>query len=307
MNLILKTLLLFLLCTKGHSQIVFAPQGAEWHYTFSYTAFSPQGYYTNIINEKISYERDSSLGNQNYKLLSHSFFFKSCDPNTGGPCLIKQIGDTVFMRSQYTQNQWQILYNFSAIAGNTWTNTLYVSSNVYIYNVSVDSVSQTIVNNFNLRRLYVKYNSTQAIITERFGANTFLFNFTNGSCDGPKFQNFLCYRDSLFGLKQFSETPCNYSTELYSDTKESAKGNIISVFPNPVRDYLAIKIQDYDLSGIELGLVNVLGEEAYSEKKVNFQDGEARIMIGDLPNGVYLLKLSKNGNYLKRFKIDISK
>lgn len=307
MKILISILFLVVACTKYVAQTVFCPPGAEWHYTFSYQAFSPQGFYTNVVNEQIKYDRDSSLNSQNYKVLTHSFFLKTCDPNLGGPSLIKQTGDTIFMRNQYTQHQWQILYNFAATAGSTWTNTLHASSNVYTYNVSVDSVSQITLNSFNLKRLYVKYNSIPAIITERFGANTFLFNFVNGSCDGPQFQSFLCYQDNSFGLKQFSTTPCNYSTALYSGIQEGTKNSTITFFPNPVIDYLEIKMEDYNLSTLNLSLVNGLGQEVYPKKNIHVSDGKISISIRNLPNGIYYVNLFEGSTVVKTGKMAISR
>jgi hypothetical protein len=61
-------------------------------------------------NEQIKYVRDSILGIDTVKILEHKRFFYDLNYNINSKALtlIRQRGDTIFMRSRLTQNTWQV-------------------------------------------------------------------------------------------------------------------------------------------------------------------------------------------------------
>jgi len=96
------------------SQIKFCPPGAEWHYLFNTNNLNPKPHFE---NETVKYIGDSINGSDTIKILSHTRFLEGFNYDYSGKTFIKQKGDTIFMRNKYTQNSWQILYNFSVGAG----------------------------------------------------------------------------------------------------------------------------------------------------------------------------------------------
>jgi hypothetical protein len=163
----------FFLLNKIQAQTVFCPLGAEWHYLFNFLGFLPG----NSINENIKYTGDTLEGSDNVKILTHTRFFLQCSPVVN-KTLIKQKGDTVFFKNSRTLNGWQILYNFAALPGQSWTTSvLQNDSSVSTFTYSVDSVKQISVNGFSLKNLYVTkagfsfFPAVQIQITERFGSS----------------------------------------------------------------------------------------------------------------------------------------
>ena len=191
-KLILLFSILFLAQTIK-AQIVFCPPGAEWHYSFGVPLSAAKE------NFKIKYVRDTTIGAETFKVLQHRKFFYFCEnPPTSKLTLIRQSGDTVFMRNPTTLNNWQVLYNFAAQPGQTWTNVLKNSAGINItYTTYVDSVRYVTVNNYTLKQLAVNYAGISTYtnnyrITERLGVNGYLFNYDSyQGCDDNFFLGLL--------------------------------------------------------------------------------------------------------------------
>jgi hypothetical protein len=316
MKRIIITSLFFLsLFLKFKSQVVFCPPGAEWHHTFTMLGMSPVN--GTIQNHKTKYIKDSIIGIDTVKVLQHSRFFKECNFISNPITLIKQKGDTIFMRNTITQNNWQILYNFAALPGHSWKNSLLNSnSTIRTYTTTIDSINYINVNSLNLKQLYVKYSSNSvsnytftesAIITERFGCNTFLFNYHNetlGFCDYDYLSGFLCYQDSVFGLKQFTNKSCDYNISV--GLKQNSNETLSFILsPNPANTYLNIEFIDAQKINKAV-IVNNLGQIIF-EISLNQDNKKSTINIDNLPSGSYLIRLigsdhSENGIY-KRFII----
>jgi hypothetical protein len=286
----------------GKAQAVFCPPGAEWHFTFSVDMSSA------IFNEAITYTHDSVIGTNSYKVLQHSKFFNMINFGPNGPTLIKQVGDTIFMRNARTQHAWQVLYNFNAIPGSGWQNTLIAgvgsSSAIVNYTFIVDSVKFTNVNNINLKQLFVRHKSSYSnffapttTITERFGSSIFLFNYENHVVsDGDYINEFLCYQDNAFGLSQFSSKPCNYSNPvgISEETMENLK-----IYPNPSSGILYIEspLPFSENSGIKI--TDLLGKEVVNSDKV---EQTTRVDVSQIKKGIYFLYIYEDGKLIAREK-----
>lgn len=277
------------------SQVVFSPPGAEWRYSFFW------GFPYRIENEKIAYVRDSTLGGAQVKVLAHRRFYSAYNPFDYKLTLIRQVGDTVFFRSEITEHTWQILYNYAAQAGQSWQTTIQlddINTSIPVlttHTVSVDSVKNVIVNSVNLRRLFVKYSESNVstysrVITERFGADPFMFNYSN-LIDGSDYDMilyFLCYKDNVFGVKQFTNYSCDYSD--YMSISENYSGSGLGVYPNPSAEVLHIKeLNSYAVRKMEI--VDGLGKIKTSIENKEVSD---RIDISGLDGGMYLLKIYIN-------------
>ncbi|MES2679863.1 MAG: T9SS type A sorting domain-containing protein [Bacteroidota bacterium] len=309
------TVMLTLLFQRMHSQTVFCPPGAVWNYTYFEM-------FTGSQNEQVKYVRDSVLGTDTVKVLRHFRYFKNMNIMQGYKyTLIKKTGDIVYFRNLSTQHAWQVLYNFGATAGQSWQNTISLFDNspststlTAMYSIMVDSVNYVNVNGFNLKRLYLKYWSQYAnpftgfdaaVITERFGNHYFLFNFYNYNwmSDGDQWPNILCYQDSTFGAKQFSNKPCNYVG--YNGINDNVYNNAgVKIYPNPARDFLYINSENALIKEeTNVRITDLLGRHV-KDVVINFTGAElVKVDISELNNGLYLLSLVNNGKVVYTGKL----
>ncbi len=293
----MKKLLLLFLClvyfNKGNAQVVFCPSGAEWH-----SLFSKQSVFLNTHNETIKYIGDSISGSDTLKILSHFWFFMTCGPIVQ-KTFIKQKGDTIFFYNQLTQGTWQILYNYAAQPGQTWQTTV-VKTYTYTFTFTVQSVSTVTINGFNLKRLTVSSNSWAGTqITERLGSDAFLFHFSQippNKCEGDVFLESLCYKDNVFGTKQFGTKSCDYYTADYLGINE-VKGTEIKIYPNPLNNSLTIETESGQES--QMILMDISGREV---KKVRLEQKD-NIDVSNLTPGIYFITVSKNREVVYKSKV----
>lgn len=276
--------------SESKAQIVFCPPGAEWHYSF----YNNLPY--SIINEKIKYIGKAVIGLDTMLYIEHYRFFNQL--NHGffiGSTYFKQKGDTVFVKNNITSQNWQILYNFNVQPGHNWQNNL---TNGKTYTVTVDSVNQKVVNNHNLKQLFVHYQTTYynspytytATILERFGCTTYLFNFFNDTeSDGDYIQDFLCYQDSTFGQIQFTSKPCNYSNLTGLINFEDSWPSI-TLFPNPTKDKVYLSLQSGE-NNFRVSLYDTFGQIIYSMNNISERH---EIDMSSFERGIYFLKLQNN-------------
>ncbi|MES2678366.1 MAG: T9SS type A sorting domain-containing protein [Bacteroidota bacterium] len=302
-----KILLLFLILLsiqRADSQVAFCPSGAEWHYRFN-------TFFGEVYNEQIKYVRDSVIGNETVKVLEHFSFFKCQNLAPGQKLtLIKQKGDTVFMSNLSTLNSWQILYNYGAVAGQSWQNNISVfittpTTLAVTYTITVDSVKINTINSMNLRELYVKYYSQyaspstgydQVVITERFGCSQFLFNFYNKIfvSDYEIFTGFLCYQDDTFGLKQFTDKPCNYVD--YVGIETNYQNSSVKTYPNPATEILNISSEGQLFNGeILVSFKDLYGREIKAVALNELNSTDHKIEISDIASGLYVLSIKNRG------------
>lgn len=243
--------------------------------------------------------------------IKHPYAF--CNLTKSFTTMIKQKGDTVFMNSLNTKNTWQILYNYAALAGHTWTTDITSVSNfntLKTYTVLVNSVNTITVNNFILRVLNVNYLSSDNItvpnlqIIERYGCNYYMFNYKNPDatpsmhCDGPN--KFLCYQDSVFGLKQFSSFPCDFENPVALAHNKYIVSSI-QVCPNPFNEYITIKTEAESLiNESHLTLSDLSGRVVKNEKISMFQQS---FDLKELKSGIYFLTISRDWELLYKGKI----
>jgi hypothetical protein len=298
-------LLLLFILAKLHSQVVFAPKGAEWNYRFIMGWGQSAYYYT----EKIAYLRDSVAGSDTVRLLKSGRVFRECDQRSI-LTLIKQKGDTLYFKNVSTQ-QWEILYNMAALPGEKWKTTLLLTNNTLKqYTVTVLSAGNVTVNGFNLKKQHVKYvynsnnlvDSNECDITERFGCSMFMYNYLNqyeGFCDGDVFQKFVCYKDSAFPQIQFTQYPCNYT----SGIEELVSNSKITLSPNPASDFINLELGAPG-EFTKLKILNSMGE-LVKEKTLSLN--KEVIPVSDLPPGIYSISLIKPGSLTEKKKLVITR
>jgi len=73
----------------------------------------------------------------------------------------------------------------------------------------------------------------------------------------------------------------------------------VSIFPNPVEDFLEIKLKDFDEINAEIKIHNQLGN-IFLEKKLN--TSQLIISTNHLSKGIYFLKIeTEKGSIIKKF------
>lgn len=179
-----------------------------------------------------------------------------------------------------------------------WSTTVLRTDNTPVtYTYSVLSIQQVTANGFSLKQLQVvESNSatnytTNLDVTERYGCSGFLFNYSDylsAWCDAEYFGERLCYRDSTFGLKQFTNKPCNYSntTDLNSLGFNSISLNL---FPNPAQTDFTIQYNGERSENLTLEIKDLLGRVVHLSSFRELR--EENISISTLNSSVYLVTL----------------
>jgi uncharacterized repeat protein (TIGR03803 family) len=81
---------------------------------------------------------------------------------------------------------------------------------------------------------------------------------------------------------------------------------IISCYPNPAQNDLNIRFSDPRNGKIALEIYTLTGQEIYVTETIkNESEFNARIMIGNFPQGIYYLKVLLNDSYIGRTKLSI--
>jgi hypothetical protein len=251
------------------AQVSFCPPGANWRY-ITESPFFPDV----VNNQNAHFGGRTFIDGDSVTVLIHSYFYRSCGENSD-TTFLRQNSDTIFFRNVYTRDKWQVLFNFNAKPGHSWTNNLrggVWNTDSVVVEVKVDSNGVITQNNFSLEKLHLTYNvekhsyfsfntgSYQANVTERFGGDMGIFNFDDlgGNCDGSYFKEMLCYQDPTFGLIQFSSLPCDYSN--LASVDENAR-EFISISPNPTTGVMKIELRRPFKN---LKVVNTIGLEVFS-------------------------------------------
>ncbi len=291
---------------KMNAQVVFCPPGAEWNYSFLRYNLTSNPEFDNV---PIKYIHDSIIGGDTAHVLTHDRYFTG--PNTfisSNPLfitLIKQHGDTVFMRNVFTHHEWQILYNFACQAGQCWQTKISMgpltASNVPVYTFCVDSVKYIQHNGQNLKTLFI---GPYLRVTERFRASTYLFPFDYSNLsDGDYCSDFLCYKDNVIGTKQFTSKPCDYVnfTGLTSPDSESES---FQLFPNPFTKKLSIRLQSPETSSFyQISIRSVLGNVLLYETAISDISQDVQIDLSEYSAGIYFVQLFENKTLLSTQKV----
>lgn len=85
-----------------------------------------------------------------------------------------------------------------------------------------------------------------------------------------------------------------------TDVESIVNPDIKKIYPNPVADYLTLKIGNYGTERLSYYLYDLCGELIFNHKIVGT---ETRIPMQNMASGVYLLKVSKNNVDVEVFKI----
>ena len=290
----MRLLLLFLLCSGLSFAQNWAPNGAQWHY--SYYGFFP-GYVD------ITYTADTIIDGQASKELTKTYHGLGWDQSitsvTFGYEYTYEANGVVYLRYQ---NQWDTLYNFNAQVGQSWRMAKQPFTNVATQNsrIKILATGNLIINNETRKYLVADKCDSNNIsmgwfndtLIENIGFlhDYFLpYDQFDGAVDGNEGGPFRCYSDNNFAIyKPNYLEVCDY----IMGTTELEGSASFQVYPNPVSDQINIPeslIQQYNHFSI-----------LSNDGKV-IQEGQttATLDVANLPAGNYTLLIESQSQ--KRF------
>ena len=280
----MRLLLLFLLCSGLSFAQNWAPNGAQWHY--SYYGFFP-GYVD------ITYTADTIIDGQASKELTKTYHGLGWDQSitsvTFGYEYTYEANGVVYLRYQ---NQWDTLYNFNAQVGQSWRMAKQPFTNVATQNsrIKILATGNLIINNETRKYLVADKCDSNNIsmgwfndtLIENIGfLHDYLLPYDqfDGAVDGNEGGPFRCYSDNNFAIyKPNYLEVCDY----IMGTTELEGSASFQVYPNPVSDQINIPeslIQQYNHFSI-----------LSNDGKV-IQEGQttATLDVANLPAGNYTL------------------
>jgi len=202
-----------------------------------------------------------------------------------------------------TPPTFDTLCDFKATVGTKWKTLLDNSCSPTTATTAVTSVSTITINNVQLRQIGVTStvvafinNSTYTLTksnlyTEKFGGhNSFYFyNCCFLDC-GSNFGSLSCYQDNNFPLYKVPgyTLACNYSP--VSIKENSYQTADVSIYPQPANQRVNLSSPLFANKTAQIQISNNLGQLSFKQN-IKFRDGNGKIPLGDLPKGIYLLKL----------------
>ena len=279
----MRLLVLFLLFSGFSFAQNWAPNGAQWHY--SYYGFFP-GYVD------IAYSGDTLIDGQVTKKLTKTFhglgWGMDVTSYSIGTEYTYEANGAVYLRYQ---NQWDTLYNFNAQVGESWRMAKQPFANVASQNsrLKVLATGTKVINSSTLKYVKVEFVDPQMnplgfadTIVENIGfIGSYLlpYDMFDGAVDGNEGGPFRCFTAPNFATYKPSYWEvCDYimgTTELEGNAS-------FQVYPNPVSDQINIPeslIQQYNHYRI-----------LSNDGKV-IQEGQttATLDVANLPAGNYTL------------------
>ncbi|MFM6947360.1 MAG: T9SS type A sorting domain-containing protein [Flavobacteriales bacterium] len=279
----MRSLVLFLLFSGFSLAQNWAPNGAQWHY--SYYGFFP-GYVD------IAYSGDTLIDGQVTKKLSKTFhglgWGMDITSYSIGTEYTYEANGVVYLRYQ---NQWDTLYNFNAQVGESWRMAKQPFANVAAQNsrLKVIATGTKVINSSTLKYVKVEFVDPQMnplgfadTIVENIGfiGSYFLpYDLFDGAVDGNEGGPFRCFTAPNFATyKPVYWEVCDYimgTTELEGIAS-------FQIFPNPVTDQINIPeslIQEYNH-------FRILSNEG---KVIHQGQTTATLDVANLPAGNYTL------------------
>lgn len=92
-----------------------------------------------------------------------------------------------------------------------------------------------------------------------------------------------------------------YEISVVSGIEEANGINLIcTAYPNPTSEYVMLKIENYKTEKLIYWLYDINGKLILNKK---IESAETILALSDLPNAIYMLKITENKKELKTFKI----
>ncbi len=296
----IKLVLLFLLFYGvANSQGKWAPIDAKWHYSRTEgTMPQNEGY---VLYESV---KDTLIQEKTVRLIHKTYYHANGIDTT--------ILENEYMYEEnkkifYLKNdQFYILYDFNAQAGDKWT--IYGEDNIGDFcnydpvgEVIVDSVKDITINGKELKALYTSPTNSSnwgfnGVIIEQIGCIAHMLpQALDCAIDVPhEIGPLRCYEDSTIGsYKSTYWDKSEYDCEtLWNYTSiDDKKNSQIEYFPNPVTEYLNIRLPDAQINkDISFEIWNINGQ------LIEIEQNSKKLFVGHLSPGVYYALISTPSN-----------
>jgi hypothetical protein len=244
------TTLIFALClvTLAAKSQEWAPVGAAWHYTEE--IFMPI-----VIDEdyiKFESVKDTIYEGKLCRKITKRHYI-TCSDRPETEYMYSENGKVWFWDPAF--NTFQVLYDFGAGPGQSWTILIAdVSlSDTDTLIVTVDSTDTVLINGISLKRLFVTYDFRNELIVpftytgeiiESVGDLYYMFNFAYQwafACDGNFSGGLRCYEDSVIGLYETGlADSCTYVHTLTGIGPDAAK-DVVKIRPNPADEAVIVE------------------------------------------------------------------
>ena len=275
------------------AQQMFAPLGAQWHYSSASQGVAPPDAAYWLYES----EKDTTINNIDCKKITRKLFNHLGDTITNITpinIITYSSGDTVMYFNNF-MNKFTPLYIFNVQQSDTLT--FYkphnpVFGNDTTFRVIVDSVNFFQVNNLNLKRIYTtpldefKYIGFYA---ERIGCYGWLLPeyFTSITENESPLR---CYSDAEISIN-FTSNACNNKTIV--GIKDVTKRDALSIYPIPTSDRL--HINSFTNKIIHLSIYDVRGVRV---KNISLSDMQANINddVSTLSSGIYFIHIRFQNN-----------
>ena len=91
-----------------------------------------------------------------------------------------------------------------------------------------------------------------------------------------------------------------YEISVETGIEQTAINLAVSAYPNPTTDFLTLKVDNSDFSGLSFYLYDINGKLLQSKK---LEGSETRIEMSNLIAATYFVKVTKSNHAIKTFKI----
>lgn len=276
---------------KGISTMHFAntwpSENAEWYYEIQ-----PMGgcFPCYVSFQNLKTQGDTIIQSKNCRILQRLNSLSICDNMGSVNEFIYQSNDTVFWYNK-TLEEFTILYNFKANAGDSWE--IFVNNCSFI--VDVEEIDSVQLNGSYYNRLHISDENdyfTGTIIanighTTSFFPRNIFWECEGFGCDSDFIDGLRCYMQNDTLIYKRNTDECDTSYLITGIQKPIAKRFI--VYPIPTGDYLNINTLDSfnNSNSVYYNLLNTKGQIVKRAKLTN----STRIYVGNLIPGIYLFQL----------------
>ena len=295
------------------SQQPFAPIGAKWSYS-PHCLSSPSPHCEYFTFESVADTVVDGITARKIVYSKHTTDGSAFVPEAN--LIMYGDGDRIYY---YFENEFQMLYDFSAQVGDTFNIQLGAFANFYDVGsgniidsttniqVLVDSVGTTNINNEILRVLYLKsinfseaswfFNYSNTPVIERIGSTTtgFFGESTTQILAGFP-GSFRCYEDpDIFYKNPDFNFSCDY---IYgTDAVENLKTNDFEISPNPTSNRFFIKNKNESPEKTNIQLIDFQGVTVFQKEKTINKNESFEVRTAHLASGIYFLKINHNNTF----------
>lgn len=307
--------LLMLLKLQSQAQ-TFAPIGAKWHYSIGNIDFS---------GEKcavLTVQKDTLINNINASVIEVKLIDKPGVERIVSHEYVSRQNDSVMYYNPY-DNQFHLLYNFSAKAGDTihvHKNLARVTPGFLVPKLANDSIrfsyrifstDSVMINGVWKKKQTVAGVNNSHYTMDTYGTDSFMvvidglysFSYLFGRASFITMETsacmLRCYNDSSFNYKYAKwKKECDYANSYNIGITENSILNQIAFYPNPVKVKETLTISAGKIKPTSCRIINNLGETVlHSDVQDNC------ITINNLPSGIYSLLLISNNEVVGRSKL----